>query len=234
MKALSLAIALLLAPGCVSMKKYQDLETHMEKVQSENQRLRDQIARQEAAARARMEDYRQLMADLKPLIDKGLLEVEVVDGRVVIGMAADVLFASGSAALSEAGKGALTEVGRVLARKGEYEWQVEGHTDDDAIATAQFPNNWYLGAARAITVVEHLMQAGMDAGSLSAASFGQFAPVSPNNSPTAKARNRRIELVLLPDLSELPGYGDMMKENKARPGRKPRRTPPPPPPRGGN
>lgn len=231
MKALSVAIALLLAPGCVSTKKYENLEHRFEKVQNENQRLQDQIARQEAMAKARMEEYRQLMADLKPLIDKGVLEVEVVDGRVVIGMSADVLFPSGSASLSDGGKENLREVARVLAKKSDYEWQVEGHTDDDAIATAQFPNNWYLGAARAITVVQYLMDSGMGADGLSAASFGEHAPVAPNSSAANKARNRRIELVLLPDLSELPGYGEMMGEKKARPGRKPRR---PPPPRGGN
>ena len=226
MRAVLLAAALTLAPGCVSMKKYNALDAKYTAVQRDNTHLKAELARRDAMAAARMEQFKALMADFKPLIDKGVLEVEIVDGRVVIGMSADVLFASGAADLSPAGQANLKEVARLLAAKPDYEFQVEGHTDDDPISTALYPNNWYLGASRAIQVVEYLVAHGMSAENLSAASFGQYTPVGPNNSPASKARNRRIELVLLPDLSELPGYQQLM-DQKDRPARKQRPKRPP-------
>lgn len=221
MRAWILAAVFALSTGCVSMKKYNALDAKYTQIQRENTHLKQQIAQRDAAAAARMEQFRELMADFKPLIDKGVLEVEIVDGRVVIGMSADVLFASGSADLSAAGQENLREVARLLARKPDYEFQVEGHTDDDPISTTLYPNNWYLGAARSIKVVEYLVSNGMSAENLSAASFGQYTPVAPNTTPASKARNRRIELVLLPDLSDLPGYQQLM-DQKDRPARKQR------------
>lgn len=219
MRAWILLAAVALGSGCVSMKKYENLEDRFQKVQNKNQRLEAELARRDALAQQRLEQLRQFQADFKPLIDKGILEVEVVDGRIVLGMAADVLFPSGSAALSPTGRANVAEVGRLLAKKSEYEFQVEGHTDNDAINTPQFPNNWYLGAARAIEVVGVLIDNGMSPTNLSAASFGEFAPVSSNSTPASKTRNRRIEIVLLPDLGELPGYQQLM-EQKERPARK--------------
>ena len=220
-RAWILPVALALSTGCVSMKKYNALDAKYTQVQHENKRLKDQLAARDALAAQRMAEFRELMADFKPLIDKGVLEVEIVDGRVVIGMSADVLFASGSADLSAAGQDNLREVARLLARKPDYEFQVEGHTDDDPISTTLYPNNWYLGASRAIKVVEFLVSNGMSPENLSAASFGQYTPAAPNTTAANKARNRRIELVLLPDLSELPGYNELM-EQKDRPARKQR------------
>lgn len=218
MKTWLLLLGLALSPGCVSMKKYNALDERYTRAQNRIEKLEAEIARRDAIAAQRLQQLRELQADFKPLIDRGVLEVEVVDGRIVLGMAADVLFPSGSAALSATGREHLVEIARLLAKKPDYEWQVEGHTDDDAINTPQFPNNWYLGAARAIEVVEVLVAHGMAPDSLSAASFGQYAPVAANTTANSKTRNRRIELVLLPDLGDLPGYQQLM-EQKERPAR---------------
>ena len=223
MKPLFVALALTLAAGCVPKQKYNTLSDDYASLQAENTKLKAALDRRDEAARERLEAYRALVAELKPLVDRGLLQVEVVDGRVVIGMASDVLFASGSATLSDSGRESVREVAKVLARLQDREWQVEGHTDDDPIATAQFPNNWVLGSARAITVVQEMVDAGLSPEQLSAASFAEYAPVAKGN----KARNRRIEIVLLPDLSDLPGYESLMEQG-GRPGR---RGPKPPPQR---
>lgn len=236
MRAGTLLLGLTLGTGCVSMKRYNALDQRFEKSQHRVDELQKELARRDALAKKRLEQLHELQADFKPLIDRGVLTVEVVDGRIVLAMAADVLFPSGSAALSDAGKADLREVGSLLSKKEDYEWQVEGHTDDDPINTPQFPNNWYLGAARAIEVVQFLVGAGMSPDSLSAASFGQYAPLASNNTPSGKAQNRRIELVLLPDLSELPGYQELMQQ-KGRPVRPQRPHHPPRPggePRQGN
>ena len=96
-----------LASGCVPAAKYQ-------KVVDENTKLSTRVDNLQAKAQARLKALKDLLEDLKPLIDRGLLEVEIVDGRVVIGMTADVLFPSGSATLSADGKRNIAEVATAL------------------------------------------------------------------------------------------------------------------------
>src|SRR5690606_26894562 len=133
------------------------------------------------------------------------LQVKIVDGRMVVALPTDILFASGRADLSPEGKAAITEVGAVLATIPERQFQVEGHTDNVPIKTDRFPSNWELAAARAITVVRALREAGVEAERVSAASYGEFRPVATNDQPEGKQANRRIEIVVVADLSQLPG-----------------------------
>ncbi|MFZ5477422.1 MAG: OmpA/MotB family protein [Myxococcota bacterium] len=203
-------LAALLATGCVSQSKYV-------KVKEENDRLHARIDRMEKRADAQLAQLRELIADLKPLIDRKVLEVEVVEGRVTIGMASDVLFASGSAELSAAGKESIGELTRLLKRRAaDHDFQVEGHTDNEDIHTEKFPNNWHLGAARSIAVVEYMIAQGFPEDHVSAATFSDTKPVEPNSSASGRALNRRIEVVVLPDLSDLPGYEKLTKERPAR------------------
>ncbi|MEM9590491.1 MAG: OmpA family protein, partial [Pseudomonadota bacterium] len=74
--------------------------------------------------------------------------------------------------------------------------RVDGHTDIRPISSAAFPSNWELSSARAISVVRYLMDRGIAPKHLVAAGFGEFQPVDAGNSPSALARNRRIELKL--------------------------------------
>jgi len=168
-----------------------------------------ELEARKAAADARLSDFRNLLDRFKALIDSGTLEVKIKDGRMVVAMATDVLFASGSANLSKEGEEALTSVTEILASIPDREFQVEGHTDDDAISTAQFPSNWYLASARALNVVDHMLAVGMAPDRISGASFGEFRPVAPNDTPETKSLNRRIEIVVVPDLSQLPGYDEL-------------------------
>lgn len=168
-----------------------------------------ELERRKAAADARLGEFRDLIERFRSLIDAGTLEVKIKDGRMLVAMATDVLFSSGSATLSKEGKAALSEVARILASIPDRTFQVEGHTDDDPIATAQFPSNWFLASRRAINVVDHMLDTGMPAERISAASFGEFRPVVANDSKENKALNRRIEIVVVPDLSQLPGYAEL-------------------------
>jgi chemotaxis protein MotB len=77
------------------------------------------------------------------------------------------------------------------------------------IATSQFPSNWELSAARAITVLKAMLEAGMPAARVSAAAFGDTAPAASNDSAEGKTANRRIEIILVPDLSLLPGFDEL-------------------------
>lgn len=181
--------------GCASQEELQSL-------QEENARLTARVARLDAIVDKERETVRELREDLKPLVDKGLLIIEVNEGRVTLALRSDVLFAKGSAELSADGKDTVQQLARALGRRSpDRDFQVEGHTDSDPINTAQFPNNWYLGAARGITVTEAMIAAGFPRNHLSAATYADTRPSQSNANDGGQALNRRIEVVLVPDVS---------------------------------
>ena len=167
------------------------------------------LERRRAEAEARVQEFRNLLSRFRALIDAGKLKVRIVDGRMVVVLATDVLFASGSATLSKEGRGAVSEVARVLASIPRRTFQVEGHTDAVPIATAQFPSNWELAAARAITVTRAMVESGLAAARVSAASYADGRPVASNDSAEGKAQNRRIDITIVPDLAALPGFDEL-------------------------
>ena len=171
----------------------------------------DDLARRKAEADKRIAEFRSLLDRFKSLIDAGKLRVKIVEGRMVVELATDVLFSSGSASLSKDGKAAIAEVATVLKDIPDRRFQVEGHTDDVPIRTAQYPSNWELASSRAVNVVKAMVDAGMPVERISAASYGESKPAKPNDTPEGKAANRRIEIVLVPDLSSLPGFEELQK-----------------------
>jgi chemotaxis protein MotB len=171
----------------------------------------DETNRRKAEAEKRLAEFRKLIAQFKSMIDSGKLKVKIVDGRMVLSLASDVLFASGSAELSTGGMQTINQVASILVTIPDRKFQVEGYTDNVPIKTARFPSNWELGAGRAITIVNTIMAAGMTPSRLSAASYGEFKPVAGNDSEQGRTANRRIEIVVVPDLSMLPGFDELKK-----------------------
>ncbi|MES2644461.1 MAG: OmpA family protein [Myxococcota bacterium] len=170
-----------------------------------------ELAERKAASDARIAEYKSLLARFQPLIDSGKLKVKIVNGRMVVELATDILFSSGSAELSPEGKAAIVDVSKVLATIPDRDFQVEGHTDDVPIKTAQYPSNWELAAGRSLTVVKTMIEAGLPTKRVSVASYGSERPVTPNTSDTTRASNRRIEIVVVPDLSTLPGFEELKR-----------------------
>ncbi|MBL8954491.1 MAG: OmpA family protein [Myxococcaceae bacterium] len=172
------------------------------------------LEKRRAQAEARVNEFKNLLARFKSLIDAGKLKVRIVEGRMVVVLATDILFGSGSASLSKDGKTAIAEVAQVLASIPNRSFQVEGHTDNVPISTAQFPSNWELAAFRAANVVKAMMDAGMPKERISAASYADTKPVGVNDMPEGRALNRRIEITIVPDLSTLPGFEELQKVEK--------------------
>jgi chemotaxis protein MotB len=168
-----------------------------------------ELERRRAKADAALRDYRDLVGRFRSLIDAGTLRVRVIDGRMVVELATDILFDPGKADLSAPGRTALGEVAAVLASIPNRQFQVAGHTDNVPIHNERFPSNWQLGAARAQTVVDVLLGGGLSPDRVSAASYAEFKPAAPNATPEGRSHNRRIEIVVVPDLSELPGYDEL-------------------------
>ena len=172
----------------------------------------DQKAQLEEAKRA-MQDAQErgkllddLQSKLKAMIDAGHLKVTTRRGRVVLELHNDVLFAVGEAELKPDGKQAIADVASTLRQVGSKRFQVAGHTDNAPITTdkkKEFPTNWELSAARAISVVKLLVAQGVDPGMLSAAGYGPYDPVNSNATPDGQAKNRRIEITLVPHVADL-------------------------------
>ncbi len=174
------------------------------------QAMAEMRARQ-AEERKRLKEFEDLTKRFQKLVDTGALSVKVIDGKMVVSLGSDVLFNSGSAKLSPAGLEAVKEVTYQLKSIPGKTYQVEGHTDNLKIATATFPSNWELASARALVVTRAMIDAGMPAANVSAASFGDTHPVQANDTNEGKAANRRIAIVVVPDLSTMPGYDELNK-----------------------
>jgi chemotaxis protein MotB len=139
----------------------------------------------------------QLAERLKRHIDTGNVALEVDPRGLVVSIRETGSFMIGSADLSDAARALLLEIGGPLAELNNP-IRVEGHTDDVPINTARFHSNWELSTARATSVIAFLVNtAGIDPQRLSAAGYGQFKPRSANDNEAARARNRRVDLVIL-------------------------------------
>lgn len=133
---------------------------------------------------------------------KNRSEVRIVGDRFIF--QSEVLFATGQADISDAGKeqlaeiaSALREIEEVIPKDIPWVLQIEGHTDSDPIADNPFfKDNWDLSTERALSVVRFLRSEGIPANRLAAAGYGEFQPIDTQNSEAAKQRNRRIELKL--------------------------------------
>jgi chemotaxis protein MotB len=162
----------------------------------------------EAETKRRNEIYAQFVNRLQSMIDGGQLTVSIDAGRIVINLPNNVLFNSGSASLNAEGQEALAQIGGVLKNFSDRRFQVEGHTDNVPIKSARFPSNWELSTTRALAVVHLLTDMGVTPDNLSAAGFGEFRPRADNDTDEGRKLNRRIEIVMLPNLnilsSELP------------------------------
>jgi chemotaxis protein MotB len=140
-----------------------------------------------------------LARDLADAIGARRLEL-IRDARgLVVSMPDDAAFSTGSAEATAEARKLIATVGDAL-RDVPNRIRIEGHTDDRPIRTAKYDSNWELSTARASAVVAFLIkEARIDASRLSAAGYGEFHPLNPNDSEEHRARNRRVDLVILDD-----------------------------------
>ncbi|MCB9189819.1 MAG: OmpA family protein [Flavobacteriales bacterium] len=173
------------------------LSKELEKREQRVNELEDLIAKKDEAVNALKEKVANALLGFK---DKGLT-VEQKNGKVYVSMEAKLLFPSGSTKIDPEGKKALIELAKVLQDQADLEVLVEGHTDTDALKSSAHPtNNWELSVLRATAVVEIMLaNSTMDKTKITAAGRSEYLPVDPND----KAKNRRIEIILIPNLDEL-------------------------------
>jgi chemotaxis protein MotB len=178
-------------------------------------RLRE-LETQSEALNAHVAEFKALTKQFQRMIDSGKLQVNFRRGRMIVELPAAVLFASGSADVSQDGRQALQEIAKILKKVPGKRFMVGGHTDDVPIGkNATYSSNWSLSAARAVMVTEELIQAGLRANRLTAAGYSEFDPIATNGTDKGRTKNRRIEIVLEPDLASVPGALADLKDTPA-------------------
>ena len=165
----------------------------------------DELRMQHADADKRLAAFKSVAEKLRKMIDAGKLEVTTRQGRMIVKLPAEVLFASGSAQLSEAGHAPLKELAGVLKQFPDRRFMVAGHTDNVPIGPSNYKSNWELSTARAVTVTEFLATSGVNPSRLTAAGYSEYDPIRPNATEAGRSENRRIEIVLLPNVNEISG-----------------------------
>ena len=142
-----------------------------------------------------------LVGELQQEIKQGEIQITQLKDKLTVNMVEKILFDSGSAVIKKNGKKVLDRVADILKGIKDRQIKVEGHTDNVPIGSAiieKFPTNWELSTARATTVVRYLQDRGVAPGLLSAEGYSEYRPVASNDTDENKAKNRRIEIVLLP------------------------------------
>jgi chemotaxis protein MotB len=175
-----------------ALKEYQERAAQLERIKQRFELLRDK---------------------LKKLTELGL-KVEIRRNRMVIRLPGDVLFASGDDKLSKEGDKVVAAVAEVIRNdkqlSGRY-FQVAGHTDNKPLKGGRFGDNWGLSAMRARQVLLYMIApmdakeggGGLTAERLHAAGYGDTDPVAKNDVDEGRKQNRRVELVLMPDVEEM-------------------------------
>jgi chemotaxis protein MotB len=181
----------------------------VERLQRENEELIAIKTELQSSVEAQAEELERLTATKQRLeqrmakeISAGDIRLTQVGGKLQVGLVDKILFSSGEAEVSPAGKEVLKRIGEVLAGIENRQVLVSGHTDDQppgAKLRKIWPTNWELSVARATHVVRFLEEEAKVPGKrLAASGYGPNRPVASNATPRGRARNRRIEILLTP------------------------------------
>ena len=204
-----------------SIRNYQRL---LATGQNENQKLNANLKDREqtiAELQRMIAQQNQKVADLLSSVKDALLgfssdelTVREQDGKVYVAMSDKLLFESGKAVVNEQGREALGKLAGVLNKQSDIDVYIEGHTDNVPIKTAVFQDNWDLSVIRATSVVRILTETyGVNPLQIQPCGRGEYKPVDVNTTPEGKARNRRTEIIMAPQLDKL---FKMLKESNGQ------------------
>ena len=167
-------------------------EAEAMKLLSEKQRRQEELKRKE-------EEFRDLREELQKEIDAKEITITTLKGQLTVNLMNKILFASGKAEIKTDGKRVLDKIAQTfLNRFPDREIRVEGHTDNVPFRGSVL-NNWDLSTQRAISAVRYLQtRAGVDPARLAAVGYAYYRPIDTNKTPKGRARNRRIEIIVMP------------------------------------
>ena len=198
----------------------KDLRQNLETLQMDVSNFRDQIlalrkknevlqSKTKDLERQREEEvlamkgtYENLLENMKSEIEKGKITITQLRGKLKVNMLDEILFDSGETTIKPQGIEVLKRVGNILLNVKDKAINIEGHTDNVPIGaelSKKYPTNWELSVVRATNVARYLQEkSGINPSLLSATGYGEYKPVASNETEEGKAKNRRIEIVLVP------------------------------------
>ncbi len=183
-------------------EKERNLSALSEQLRERENRVKElerKIAEKDALLNALQDKLKKALLGFK---DSGLT-VEMKDGKVYVSLDNKLLFASGSHTVDARGLKALKELAKVLKEQEDILIMVEGHTDDVPFKGQVIKDNWDLSVMRATSVVKVLTKNGLSSNHVIAAGRGSYVPKIKGKSKSARAKNRRIEIIISPQLDEL-------------------------------
>lgn len=199
---IGMAGMLAVSTGCAELKRLrqenQQLNEDVTRLQQENAELSSKASRYESELNRLENSRRELEAKLK---GTGAT-VRIKNGAVSVLLPGAVLFDSGQTTLRPQSKATLKKIAGIIKTEATGEIvRIEGHTDNDPISRQKdkYKSNWELSAARAAAVLHYMVEeCGVSPTKVYIAGFGQYQPIADNKSKTGKAKNRRVEFVIVP------------------------------------
>jgi chemotaxis protein MotB len=203
-----------------NLQKKEDLLRQLEQTLDSKKASLDELSFELEKRNARMAELekildaqKRIVQDLKNKVSEALLGFEnkgltvtMKNGKVYVSLDEKLLFKTASWDIDANGKSALKNLALVLERNPDIQITIEGHTDNVPYnpSGGQLKDNWDLSVKRATTVVRVLLEGSrIDPARLTASGRSQYQPVDNRNASEARQKNRRTEIVLTPDLSEL-------------------------------
>lgn len=176
------------------------------KLQQMVDNLTEELAKLKKLTKAQKEELERLKSQEEELakqlaseIEKGEIRLKKFHDKLIINVDNRISFDSGSAELKPEIFAAFKKIGKILASYPENRIVVEGHTDNDPYTGKRFKDNWELSTERALAVLRNLLEnQDLDPKRFSAAGYGEFQPIVPNNSAANKGLNRRVDIVVVP------------------------------------
>ena len=186
----------------LTQKGADNLERSLESIREKDltiKNLRDAVTRRDSINLALVQSLKGVLGNL----DDEDITVQVDKGVVYVSISDKMLFSSGSYNVTPRAREVLGKVAKVVNNKPDFEFMVEGHTDNVPIKNTCIKNNWDLSVLRATAVVNILQNDfGVSPSRMTAAGRGEYVPVTSNSTPEGRAINRRTRIVVLPKLDQ--------------------------------
>lgn len=186
----------------LTKKGAENLEKSLESLKEKDltiRKLQDAVTRRDSVNLALVQSLKGAIGNL----DDEDIEISVEKGVVYVNISDKLLFSSGSYNITSRAREVLGKVATVVNNKPDFEFLVEGHTDDVPIKTSAIKDNWDLSVLRATSVVRYLQtEFGVSPERMTAGGRGEYVPVAPNDTKDNKSKNRRTRIVVLPKIDQ--------------------------------
>ncbi|MBR9854534.1 MAG: OmpA family protein [Algicola sp.] len=198
----------------LTTKGAENLEKSLESLKEKDltiRKLQDAVTRRDSVNLSLVQSLKGVLGNL----DDEDIEISVEKGVVFVSISDKLLFRSGSYNVTSAAKEVLGKVAKVVNNKPDFEFMVEGHTDNVPIKTSELADNWDLSAKRATSVVRILQKDfGVNPARMTAAGRSHYVPLVDNNTSANRAKNRRTRIVVLPKIDQ---FYNMIEEGMKDP-----------------